>query len=162
MAEILPCEIPAPLRRLIDDGVSGAGAELAFQLVTVGSDGWPHVSMLSVGEIVTIDAKRLRLALWPRSHAALNCSTNGRAILVMVVDAVGYWLRLRLDPTQAIESREYGSLSTFAAEVVEARADLAPYARLETGIRFQLLDPEPVLSRWTRTRELLDSLGDVG
>ena len=116
--------------------------------------------MLSVGEIVTIDAESLRIALWPRSNAAINCSASGRAVLTIVIDAVGYGLRLKLTPTPPIDSREHGTLSTFAAEVVEVRADVAPYARLESGIRFRLLDRALVLARWARTRELLASLGD--
>lgn len=160
VSELLAPEIPDPLRRVINDGVSGVGTELAFQLTTVGSDGWPHSSMLSVGEIVTIDAARLRLALWPRSNAAINCAANGRAVLSTVIEAVGYGLRLSVRSTKALDSPEYGTLATFAAHVVEARADVAPYARLKSGICFQLLDPEPVLVRWARTREGLSSLDE--
>lgn len=155
MSQALPTEIPAPLRRLLDDGVSGVGTEIALQLLTVGGDGWPHASMLSVGEIIAVDAQSLRLALWPRSNAAINCAANGRATLIAVVDAAGYGLELRLTPTRAINSLEHGTLSTFAACVVAVRVDIADYASLESGIRFRLHDPAPVLARWDRTRELL-------
>ena len=43
--------------------------------------------------------------------------------------------------------------------VVEARSDTAPYATVESGIRFRLHDPAAVSSRWRATRSALRSLG---
>lgn len=140
---------------MLDDGETGAGASLAFQLITLGSDGWPHASMISVGEVVAIDDETLRLALWPRSHAAANCAAGGRALLLAVVDGVGYSIALSLSPRRPLPSRDHGSLSAFDARVSEVRADSAPYAELEGGIRFRLLDPGPVLARWAQTRRAL-------
>lgn len=140
---------------MLDDGENGAGASLAFQLVTVGSDGWPHASMISVGEVVAVDDETLRLALWPRSQAAANCAATRRALLLAVVDGVGYSIAVSLTARSPIPSRDHGSLSTFDARVSEVRADTAPYAQLEGGIRFRLLDPGPVLARWAETRRAL-------
>jgi hypothetical protein len=155
VSELLEPTLPPSLRRLLDDGESGIGAGLALQLLTVGEDGWPYASMVSVGEIVAINDQRLRLALWPRSQATANVVASGRAMLLTVVDGVGYSVRLRVSADTPIPNHEHGSLSTFDAQVTQVRADVAPYARLESGIRFELLEPDTVIPRWAETRRLL-------
>ena len=155
MSEQLAPTLPVAFKRVLDDGEAGVGAGLAFQLLTVDGDGWAHASMVSVGEVVAVDSENLRLALWPGSRAAANCAARRRATLAAVVDAVGYSVRLKVSPSARIPNQERGELHTFDASVVEVRADVAPYAHLESGIRFRLLDPDAVLSRWAETRRLL-------
>ena len=146
--------LPPALERLINnrdlqpDGV-------AFQLVTVRPDGWPYVSLISVGELVTQGNRRLRLALWPKSTATANVARTGKATLATVVEGVPYALRLRLYGPVSVPSATYGSLAAFDADIVEVRADVVPYATVESGIRFRLNDPDDVLPRWAALRESL-------
>src|SRR6185312_9549206 len=137
MSEPLPPRVPAPLARLIDDDVMTEEG-VAFQLVTVRPDGWPHLSMISVGEIVTSGERGLRLALWPDSKAVANASATGLATLATVVDSVPYSLRLSMTGPKTIHSGTYGTLAAFAAHIEEVRADVASYADVESGIRFRL------------------------
>lgn len=110
--------------------------------------------------MVALHDEMLRLALWPGSRSAANCSARGRALLLGVVDAVGDSVALMCTARPTFPAREHGTLSVFDARVIEVRADTAPYAELEGGIRFRLLEPAQVLERWTRTREALLALGD--
>jgi DNA-binding IclR family transcriptional regulator len=111
--------------------------------------------MISVGEIVTTGERGLKLALWPGSNATTNASSTGRATLSTVVDGVPYSLRLSLTGPTAITSATYGRLAAFEAHIEEVRADIAPYAEVETGIRFRLRAPAEVLPRWAEIRALL-------
>jgi hypothetical protein len=154
MSQPLPPVLPACLARLIDDDELTEDG-VAFQLVTVRPDGWPHLSMISVGEIVTTGERGLKLALWPGSNATANASSTGRATLTTVVDGVPYSLRLSLTGPTAITSPTYGRIAAFGARIEEVRADVAPYAEVETGIRFRLRAPAEVLPRWAETRALL-------
>ncbi len=111
--------------------------------------------MISVGEIVTHGERGLRLALWPESNAVANMSATGRATLTTVVGCVPYSLRLSLTGPKPIRSSTYGTLAAFDAHIEEVRADLAPYADVESGIRFRLRVPAEVLPRWSEFRRLL-------
>jgi hypothetical protein len=146
--------LPAPLVQALDDAALDAEGT-AFQLLTVRPDGWPHVSMLSVGEIVVRSDRELRLALWPGSNAAANAAATAKATLVTVVDGVPYSVRLSLGAPTQIPSPDHGHLVVFCAHVVEVRVDSASYAEVLSGIRFRLHEPENVLRRWTQTREVL-------
>jgi hypothetical protein len=154
VSEALPPIVPAALARLIDDDELTADG-VAFQLVTVRPDGWPHLSMISVGELVTRGERGLRLALWPGSNATANASATGKATLTTVVDGVPYSLRLTLTGPTAIPSATYGTLATFDADIEEVRADIAPYAEVQSGIRYRLRVPAEVLPRWAEIRALL-------
>ncbi|KHF32723.1 hypothetical protein CM49_05008 [Paenibacillus sp. P1XP2] len=59
----------------------------AMFLMTVTEDGWPHNAMVSVGEIVALDKKTLRIALWPGTNTTQNCIRSGKAVLVAVYKA---------------------------------------------------------------------------
>jgi hypothetical protein len=154
VSEVLAPLLPAALARLIDDDELTADG-IAFELVTVCPDGWPHLSMVSVGELVTRGERGLRLALWPGSNATANISSTGRATLTTVVDGVPYSLRLSLTGPAAIPSATYGTLAAFDAHIEEVRADMAPYAEVLSGIRFRLRAPAEVLPRWAEIRALL-------
>ena len=154
MSETLPPVLPAALARLIDDDELTADG-VAFQLVTVRPDGWPHLSMISVGELVTRGERGLRLALWSESNATVNASATGKATLTTVADGVVYSLRLSLSGPMAIPSATYGTLAAFDARIEAVRADVAPYAEVQSGIRFRVHTPEDVLPRWAEVRALL-------
>lgn len=154
LSQALPPILPSPLARLIEDHQLEADG-VAFQLVTVRPDGWPHLSMISVGEIVTRGDRGLRLALWPGSNTTANATETGRATLATVVDGVPYALRLSLSGPTRLVCATYGELAAFEADIQEVRADLAPYATVESGIRFRLREPSEVLPRWTEIRALL-------
>lgn len=55
----------------------------AMMLLTVTEDQWPHIAMISVGEIVALDEKNLRLALWPGTTTTGNMIRTGKATLAV-------------------------------------------------------------------------------
>lgn len=126
---------------------------LAAYLLTTTEDGWPHSAAVSVGEVLLApDAPGVRLALWPASRTTASLSRTGQAVLLLVLDGASHRLRLALRPASPPAP---SPLAFFAGEVVEAVADVAPYARLVDGVRFTLTDPDATLSRWRGTVELL-------
>lgn len=126
----------------------------AMMLLTVTEDHWPHSAMVSVGEVVALDRKRMRLALWPGTQTTSNMIRSGQATLVVIHDNAAHYVRLKLsrlpELPHALHLRE-----RFAAEVLSARVDTAKYAEIESGVTVTLKDPEDVLNRWKETiREL--------
>ncbi|MCY4087836.1 MAG: hypothetical protein OXG37_13380 [Actinomycetia bacterium] len=49
-----------------------AKEEVTALLGTTNDDGWPHVAMMSVGELAAVDPHRPRAALWRSSTATAN------------------------------------------------------------------------------------------
>jgi hypothetical protein len=143
-------------RSFAGDGDDGWTAEL----ISVGPDGWPHVALLSIGEVVALPGLRLRLALWPASTTVGNLLRTGRATIAAVAAATAYRLRLEVVSRGSLEGPA-GPSAVFDALVVDVREDVAPYAVLESGIRFRLVDPDEVTARWAATRAWLARLDDV-
>jgi hypothetical protein len=50
-----------------------------------------------------------------------------------------------------------GTLACFHAQVAAARSDEAPYAVIESGIRFRLRDEAAVVARWREQRAALEA-----
>jgi hypothetical protein len=128
-------------------------------LVLTRKDEWPHLAMVSRGELVCAAESRLGLALWPTSTACANLSATGRATLCAVLEGVAYSIRVRARRCQDLSTPLAGTLATFALEVAAVSGDEAPYAVLESGVTFRLRDPESTLQRWSEIRAELARLG---
>ena len=155
MSTLLDRQVPPALRAVLDQD-DNEGFTVA--LLTVTEEAFPHQALISVGEIVVLDEEHVRLATWPSSTTTRNMARTGRCTLTAVVDGVSYTVLLALTPHGEVALPEAG-LTVLDGRVVEARADTAPYAVLESGIRFRLTDPAAVLDRWATTRRLLRELG---
>jgi hypothetical protein len=152
----LEAVVPGPLRDLLESDDLAAAEGFTMLLVTTTEDGWPHMAMVSVGEVVPAGAPNgLRLALWPGSTATRNITPSGRGLLAAVLDGTSYSLRLALERASEVETPLAGKLARFGARVEGASADAAPYAVLESGVRFRLKDPAEVQARWAELRAAL-------
>lgn len=124
------------------------------QLVTQTDEGWPHVAMLSVGEILILGDQGAALGLWPTSSTAANLSHSGKATLALV-HARSAWLAQIVVERHADLPVGDEQRRCFMTRLVTIREDAAPYAELLTGIRFRLKDPEDVVDRWRHSVEAL-------
>jgi hypothetical protein len=138
------------LRELLDGSDPRGRAGVTLELITVDEDGWPRVALLSAGEVLAPDDATVRLALWPGSRTTANLERDGRALLALVLDGAAHRLALRARRAADI-ALEDGPRSAFEAAVVRAGRDEVPYARLRSGITFELAEPEQVLARWADT-----------
>jgi hypothetical protein len=154
VSESLGDRLPPSLLAALDEAAPG----FTLVLVSVGTGGWPHLALLSVGEVLALDDRTLRLALWPASTATGNLASEPRVTLAAVVDGVSLSVRLTTRPAGTLELPT-GALAVFDATVAEARGDVAPYAVLESGIRFRLTEPAETLQRWAATRAALQRMG---
>lgn len=156
MSRALDPVLPPALAAALDaDPIPDDGLTL---LVLVVRDGWPHMAMISRGEIVTAGPAAVRLALWPGSSSTRALDETGRATLAAVLDGTSYAVRVSARRADDIVTPLGGKLACFEADVVGASADEAPYAVLESGVRFRLKDPPATLERW---REVRAALGAV-
>jgi hypothetical protein len=136
------------------------GTELAgkvghtFELVTVDEDGSPHAALLSVGEVLAIDERSLRLALWSTSTTTENLHRDGHGLLTLVTDDAFYAVTILTRPTGTLVV-DGKPLACFEATVGVSHRDEVGYAEVTNGITFRLHDPAAVTDRWWRTIDAL-------
>jgi hypothetical protein len=124
-------------------------------LVLTQREGWPHVTMISRGEIVAAGERTLRMALWQRSSIVGALEHDGRASLSLVLDGVAYLLRVQARRHGEVTTELGGTLARFDCDVQGASADEAPYATIASGVTFRLHDREAVHARWAQVRAAL-------
>ncbi len=147
--------LPQAVTALLDGADPGRHVGFTAELVTADPDGWPRVALLSAGEIVATDSRRLRIALWPESHTSANVTRTGKATITFVLEGAAYSVRLQM--CRGEDLGEPARLAFFEGRVVEVRRDVAQYAVLESGIRFRLVDENSVVDRWQMTTAALSS-----
>src|SRR6266849_5990882 len=94
MTRSLGNALPDDLQQMLDGSDLAAREGLTFLLLTTDEVGWPHMAMLSVGELVAIDSRTLRAGLWLHSSTSKNLSQNSRAMLTVVANGNGYYVRM--------------------------------------------------------------------
>lgn len=128
----------------------------AMMLLTTDEDGWPHVAMISVGEIAALEDGSLRIGLWPGTATSSNIRRTGKATLAVFYSGSAHYVRLALSPLTASSESAYPR-DRYAAEVVAAKEDKAKYADIISGVTIRLKEPEEVIARWQETvRDLKD------
>lgn len=144
IASVLPAALASSLQ---GSNLRGRVGETHL-LISADADGWPHVAMLSAGEVLATGSSELRLALLPASQTTANLIRSGTAVLMTVIPPATYYVRLRCRqlPNIAVLDRK---LAAFSAEIVEISDDQVAYAEVQSGIRFRLIDPEETLRAWT-------------
>jgi hypothetical protein len=151
MTRSLGSQLPDPLRQLLD-GSDVAGREgFTFLLITTDEREWPHVAMLSVGELIAVDAGTLRVGLWLHSATTRNLERRGRGVLALVVDGSSYYVRLSGARGADLDLGSEGRLAYFVLHIEDVLEDAADYATLTSGVTFRLKQPEQVVPRWQHT-----------
>lgn len=124
----------------------------AMQLLTVTDGQWPHLAMVSMGEVVAMSPSRLRLALWQGTQTSMNMMETGKATLIAVHGQrllhVRLEVRLLPELADAVQPRD-----RYECNILHIRVDQAPYAEITSGITFQLKDTNEALTRWAAAIE---------
>jgi len=154
MTKVLTDRLPDSLRDLLNGEDLGAKEGETFILITVNADGWPHLGLLSVGEVVATSAQEIRIALWPRSTTTGNLARSGIATLAAIWQGTAYYVELEAAPFTSPSSVE-GSLARFSARVRRVLVDRVDYADLTTGVRFVLKDKARAVRGWQEVIQTL-------
>jgi hypothetical protein len=162
MTRTLGNALPDALRQLLDgahlDAEAHDSSNPTFLLVTTDERGWPHLAMLSVGELVAVDAHTLRAGLWLHSTTSNNLTRESRALLALVTNGNGYYVRLTATRGADLDLGPDGRLAYFTLDVQEVLEDHAEYATLTSGVTFKLHQPEQVVPRWQHTVDALQGV----
>ena len=128
----------------------------AFVLVTVDPEGTPRPCMLSAGEILAVDDRHLRLALWPGTRTSRNLAAGSPALLCFV--APGTTLYLRGTP-RSLGRSDAPRVERFELEVDSVEADDHPGMPVSSPITFSVSsgDPSSVAESWRKQIAVLRS-----
>ena len=155
MTRSLGNQLPDGIRHLLDGSDLAQREGLTFLLLTNDEDNWPQVAMLSVGEVLAVDARSLHAGLWLQSGTSKNLTRSGQATLVVVADGNGYYIRLRARRGADLDLGSEGRLAYFALQVEDVQEDSTEYATLTSGVTFALKYPDQVVPRWQHTVDAL-------
>lgn len=148
MAQSIGPRIPGHILALLSGDALERHVGITFLLLSGSAEGWPHLAMLSVGEVLALDERHLHLALWPASTATDHLSRSGRATLALVHAGAGYSIRLSVRRASDLVTQLSGRLARFECVAEDILEDIAPYAVLEAGVRYRLKDPVATVYRW--------------
>jgi hypothetical protein len=148
--------LPGSLRQFTNGTDLPSKDGQAVSLITTDADGWPHVALLSAGEVLTVSESQVRLALWPTSTTTANLDRTGRGLMVHIADGGAYYIRL---VGRRVPIEVPGALACFEMVTEKVTADLVGYAEVLTGITFRLKDPAKVIERWEKTLSKLAAMG---
>jgi hypothetical protein len=157
MPRSLGNELPEVVRTpLSGSNLGSAETSLeAFQLLTTDEQGWPHMALLSVGELVATGPRVIRAGLWLHGSTSKNLSRDGRAVLVVIANDNAYYIRLTAQRGADLDLGAEGRLAYFTLAVDDVLVDAADYARLTSGVRFVVNQPAQVVPRWQQTVDAL-------
>ena len=124
----------------------------AMQLLTVTDKQWPHLAMISVGEVIAMSPSSLRLALWQGTQTSMNMMETGKATLIAVHGQRLLHIRLEVRLLPALVDTIHPR-DRYECNILHIRIDQAPYAEITSGITFQLKDQAGALVRWMATIE---------
>jgi len=159
MSRDLGNELPAALLSLLDGHDLPSRLGKAILITTVDAHGWAHPALLSHGEVVALDARRLRLATYRSSGTSDNLRRSGRLTLCLIEAGMAYYVKTRAVEHEAPPG--FPALARFDATVDQvladqAREDLERGARIASGIEFDAGRPAAeVAAAWAAVLKAL-------
>jgi hypothetical protein len=154
----------AALRSLFDG--TSIETKTGFTASLLAADeGGIRTSLLSVGELFAADARTLCFSLWPRSRTAEAISKTGRATLTFVFDEAFFQVQLQTrsaQPPAHDHTNDSELLAYFIATIEAGEWQRVSYARLTSGIGFELEKRDAVLTRWREQVDVLKKVASAG
>lgn len=150
MSRIEGTELNHDLLALLDGTDLDSKVGETILLLTVSDSGWPHLAMLSAGEVLATGPGEVRMALWKGTTTGNNLRRTSQGTLALVYGGAGHYIELEVAGTADIRVGTK-SLDYFACRVTKALRDVVGYATLTSGIRFELPRREDIVSHWERT-----------
>jgi len=158
MSREVGSSLPRPLLDRLRGDDLAARVGFAVLILSIDEGGWPHPAMLSYGEMVALDSRRVRLAVHQRSGTAANLQRSRRITFCFVEANMTYYVKATVGLPPA-PMQAFPHLARFEATVQsvltdEARSDTEPGAIIVDGVRFSPGRPTAaVLDDWQRVVE---------
>lgn len=129
---------------------------LAYLLVTTDEDGTPRPCMLSAGEILAVDDRHLRVALWPGTNTSRNLAAGGRALFCYVAPGSVVYAKGTAKPLGPAAASK---LERFELTVDVVESDIHQGMPVKNTVLFDVedMDVSKVASEWRRQLDAIRS-----
>jgi len=154
MSTLIGDELPAEVLAALDGLQLEHKIGPAYLLLTADEDGTPRPCMLSAGETLAIDERRLRFALWDGTRTTANAARGGRVVFCYVAPRIVLYVRGAI---RALDTPTEAGLRCFELEVDSVESDDHAGMPVTSGISFAVErgDPADVVEAWDRQLALL-------
>jgi hypothetical protein len=133
-------ELPDDLFRRLEGGDLHAVADRVIVVCSVDDGGAPHAALLSYFEVVALDPRTVRLALYAESRTTRHARRHGRVTLLFIEAEFVYYVKATVEDVRgSMQATPYNArLSLRVTEVLQDAPDqaLEPEAYIATGIRY--------------------------
>lgn len=125
-----------------------------YLLLTGDNDGTPRPCMLSAGEMLAVDSRTIRVALWPGTNTADNLRRGTNAVICFVDDQNVWYIRGKARPLPKIETTE---LERFEISIAALESDVHEGLPVICGIQFACEEKRRpgLLKQWQRNIDAL-------
>jgi len=132
--------LPGTLFERLTGGNLEAVADRVIVVCTSDDGGFPHPALLSYFEVVAVDRRTLRLAMYADSRSTRNATREGRLTLILVDAEFVYYVKgVVQELSHSMRSTPYNAkLNLRVSEVLQDEPDPAhePGAYIAAGIRY--------------------------
>jgi len=126
---------PALLDRLSGRDIAAHEGKI-IPIFTIDEQGWAHPALLSYYEVVAQNSSTLDMALWKDSSTAHNLRRTGKVTLMIVDQAVNYYLKGSVCELQH-EMAGAAPVSRFRVTLEQVIEDQEPNAEITTGLTYR-------------------------
>src|SRR5262249_46160453 len=95
MAKHLGDKLPREMLAALDGRELDHKYGETYIVMTTDADGTPRPCMLSAGELLALDERHIRMALWPNGHTGANLRRGGRVVICYVAPNLVFYVRGR-------------------------------------------------------------------
>jgi hypothetical protein len=147
MSKLVGDRMPEQVMQALDGASLEDKVGSAYLLVTRDPDGAPRPCMLSAGELLAVDSRRLRVALWPGTHTGENLAGGGPALFCFIT--AGTVLYLKGEPRALLGDARDG-IDGFEIEITSVESDAHPGLPVTGGLTFGVegIDLGDLVERW--------------
>jgi hypothetical protein len=154
MSKLIGDRLPASVREAFDGTALKDRVGPAYLVVTPDPDGTPRPCMLSAGEVLAVDDRTLRFALWPGSRTSENLARGVPTLFCYVVPGEVLYLR---GQSRSLEPAPGSKLERFEIAVTAIESDMHRGMPVTAGLRFEpaAMEPSELAEAWERQIEAL-------
>ena len=160
MSKSIGGDLPSELLERLSGARLHDAADRVVVACSVDERGFPHAAILSYAEVLAVDSRTIRIAVYGGSGTARNVRRDGRLTLLLIEPEFAYYIKgTAAELSASMRCSPHNAKLTLAvSEILHDAPDAGfePDARITSGIRYV----NPDRGQMARARQVLEELRD--